>query len=230
MSLPTGVGPRRVSRVGTFNVTNPLDVIQKRISRGIPWEPHLFITERFISHLIGGRFGKYQVIDVGANQGTFTLHAAKSADGVMSMEPNPEALELLKTNLALNAKIKNVTVFSTVIGDLDGRPVTVIRELENNLGAYQLKAQDQGDSESYYSLSLDSIFMRQKNDFVLIKIDVEGMESAVIDGCVGIIGQRDCALLVEVWGKGQADFLSKMRSLGFRAMNLRRDDFIFLPI
>lgn len=226
MSLPTSTGTTRVSRVGFFHVTDPRDVIQKRLSRGIPWEPHLLLTERFLSFLVSSS-RKYEVIDVGANIGTFTLHAAISADRVLAAEPNREALSLLKKNLELNPWIKNVTILPNLIGDIDGRPANVVRELKNNLGAFQLEF-SQGEAGQYHAVSLDSVFTRESNDFVLIKIDVEGMESAVIDGGKVILGRKDCALLVEVWGAGQDDFREKMRLLGYRGIQIRRGDFLFV--
>ncbi len=60
-------------------------------------------------------FSGKTVIDIGANQGFFTLYAAAQGARVFSFEPVAENIELLKENVARNGLSDQVTVFHAAV-------------------------------------------------------------------------------------------------------------------
>ncbi|MDG6999789.1 MAG: FkbM family methyltransferase, partial [Nitrososphaerota archaeon] len=60
------------------------------------------------------------VIDAGANIGDFTLKAARDAELVIAIEPNPDTLELLKFNTKNH---KNVVIVEKALGSRPGKGI-----------------------------------------------------------------------------------------------------------
>ena len=63
----------------------------------------------------------FQFIDVGANVGTYTVFVGKlvgPGSRILAIEPQPEALERLRENLALNEIDAQIAPFA--VGDTEG--------------------------------------------------------------------------------------------------------------
>jgi len=114
------------------------------------------------------------------------------ADHVIAIEPNSEAIHLLRRNLSAN--IDNFSIYDCALDEKDGLGKIVIPEkANNNLGMAQVVPDsNNGDIKT---TTLDSIinFWQQEQDepfnVSLIKIDVEGMELAVLKGATNTITQ-----------------------------------------
>jgi len=64
-------------------------------------------------------------VDIGAHEGTFSLHAGKKVGPsgvVLAIEPNPEVLKQLRLNIAANA-LTNVQVAPVAVGDENGEAI-----------------------------------------------------------------------------------------------------------
>jgi len=136
------------------------------------------------------------VVEVGANIGAHTVLLARltGADGaVLAFEPQPVLFQTLCANLTLNS-IVNVIAEKMGLGN---RSQTLHIPLldygaSHNFGGLSLDLVDNGVAVPIKRL--DSFNLRQ---CTLIKIDVEGMESQVIEGGANTIDKLRPILYVE---------------------------------
>ena len=122
-------------------------------------------------------------IDVGANQGLYTL-ATSGIIGcdTVAIEPVPETFRRLKLNIELN-KLKNVQLVQKIISNkksllnisVEGGELNKV--VLNKTSKKTLKAE---------SISLDEL-IDPKTDVSCIKIDVEGFEKMVLEGAERIL-------------------------------------------
>jgi FkbM family methyltransferase len=129
------------------------------------------------------------VVDAGANEGIFTLMAGKlvGREGtVHAFEPSPRERERLLANVAAN-RLSNVTVHPEALGRAPGNAVLHVAVAEhpghNTIGGFAYS-----DTASAYSVevevtTLDQIAEANKlTRLDLLKIDVEGSETAALQG------------------------------------------------
>ena len=138
-----------------------------------------FNNMRFLKLVLSAGAGTF--IDVGANIGVYTLIASEVANvRVVSIEPHPTTFALLKENVQLNDR-RNVSCLNVALSDCDGElQFTDYQERAVNRVVY---SGQRGDSElRVASRRFDALCreLRVVPDFV--KIDVEGHESAVLEG------------------------------------------------
>ncbi len=134
------------------------------------------------------------VIDVGSNVGNHALYFATlmQAEKVVCIEPNPQAIEALRANVAANDLEDVIDLSALGIGLSDrAEGGFKVKRMGNNLGAARLKKG--GDIEVHRG---DDLFAGTRVD--LIKIDVEGMEMQVLAGFEAVIAAERPALFVEV--------------------------------
>lgn len=174
-----------------FTVTNPGDLIQSHHARGEFYEPEeLEIIRRWCPP--GAVFA-----DIGSNIGNHALFAAKFllASKVILFEPNPAAIRILLSNLALNGVLDRCDTSHLGIGLSDGRQEGLsIRAQPMNLGGGKLV---KGDGAG-------TLEVRPGDDMLLddaptfLKIDVEGMETAVLAGLEQTIARHRPTMFIEV--------------------------------
>jgi FkbM family methyltransferase len=122
-------------------------------------------------------------IDVGANKGDFTLLAARlagSSGKVISIEPEPENNSMLQRSIALNA-YPNIKVLQLALSDADG---IATLQIGSTSGAHTLSPEFNGTrTVEVPTRTLDGIVAEQQLAAVdMIKIDVQGLELAVLRG------------------------------------------------
>jgi FkbM family methyltransferase len=136
------------------------------------------------------------VLDVGANIGAHTLFFARQigpSGRVLAFEPQRMIFQMLCANMALNS-VTNAWCYPQAVGAEAGEiPVPVLDcQQENNFGGLGL---DLGlGGEPVPVIRLDGLRLARCD---LIKIDVEGMERAVLAGAVQTIGRLKPVLYVE---------------------------------
>jgi FkbM family methyltransferase len=127
------------------------------------------------------------VVDCGANFGAHTLLFAQLARHVYAFEPQRYMFDALCRTIALNG-LDNVTAFREAIGD---GAVVKYRDVdtsqENNFGACSFVGATEGANMPTRVLDLPCHFL---------KIDVEGMELAVINGAAEML--LECQPIVYV--------------------------------
>jgi len=126
------------------------------------------------------------VMDVGASLGLYTLICAKSVGEmghVYAIEPEPTSYEILRQNISLN-KLRNMTISNVALADFEGNALLHVpgwSELSSSI--YQDHLAEVVRKIVVRVKMLDNVvrdFGISRID--LLKIDVEGAETAVLRG------------------------------------------------
>lgn len=130
-------------------------------------------------------------VDIGANVGIWTVLLAqhKNVKKVIAFEPSKENLSFLRSNLELNGIQDKVEVVESAVSDTDGE----VRF--DDVGSGATKRISQTGSIVVSSVSLDTYLRNTSVD--LIKIDVEGYEPSVLNGCWKTIESSLPTLFIE---------------------------------
>jgi FkbM family methyltransferase len=191
-----------------FFVVNESDLIQREHLAGRFYEnEELAIIAR---HFSGGVF-----VDVGCNVGNHAIYALKilNADKVIAFEPNPEALRILKANIALNDLTTRATIHPVGLDSKPGR--ANFATPHNNLGATHV-VRDRVQDAAIGGFELvrgDDVLGGETVDF--IKIDTEGLELAVLDGLSDTLSRCRPILFVEVDDRNEDAFVAFCRRTGY---------------
>jgi FkbM family methyltransferase len=138
--------------------------------------------------------------DVGANIGAYSLMAAACAGArCIAFEPTSLAYRYLAENVALNRLQERIQLHQYAVGAEAGSIRLTAGMGEIN---HVLRAGEAGASIQVQMVSLDDFFAGRTPP-ALIKIDVEGFESAVMDGATRLIAAcQPLAVLMELAGHG----------------------------
>jgi FkbM family methyltransferase len=140
-------------------------------------------------------------IDVGANIGIYTAIAASligPAGIAYGFEPVSENFEILKRNLD-NNHLKNVVTEQIAIGNRVAKSVLYLDD--NSIGTHSLlrrrPSYRQDQEVDVLVTTLDAYFSKEMPTVVdLLKIDVEGYESFVLEGATALL-LRTNKILIE---------------------------------
>lgn len=143
-------------------------------------------------------------VDVGANDGMYTLFAARrvGAQGtVLALEPSGREFERLQRNLQLNG-LRNVRSLRIAASNRHGEATLRVaaygHEGHNTLGSFVYETALLRE-ETVTVAPLDDVVERQGLAAVgAIKMDVEGGEFAALDGARNILARDHPILLLEV--------------------------------
>ena len=157
------------------------------------------------------------LIDVGANSGVYTLKGARLVGGdgaVLSLEPNPDLLRVLKRNTGRN-RLNNVRLRGLAAAE-ECREFRFF-EIDNKPNSFSLVSRGDGTASfSVLAVDLDSLVRWEGIRRVdVIKIDAEGAEDRVLAGASAIIREHKPVIIAEVTRAG----LSVLPD-GYRAFRL----------
>ncbi|HHL22367.1 MAG TPA: FkbM family methyltransferase [Aliiroseovarius sp.] len=156
----------------------------------------------------GGTF-----VDIGANVGNHSLYAALflGAARVIAFEPNPLAYRLLVQNVLVNGleQVIDLSRLGVGVGAREEGGYSMERRRRNLGGAKMLP----GESGKLRVLPGDILLEGEAP--ALIKIDVEGMEMAVLEGLKATLRQHRPVLLVEVDNENEAAFMEWAEAAGY---------------
>ena len=115
------------------------------------------------------------VLDLGANIGLFTLMAAHRwpQASLVCVEPHPTTFSFLCDNLARN-NVNAIKLQCALDADVG------VKFMENDGAVYQALSRRPTETQ-VMTLRLDSLIPRQPDLKLLIKMDIEGSEPAVLD-------------------------------------------------
>jgi FkbM family methyltransferase len=123
------------------------------------------------------------VVDVGANQGVFTLFCADlvgPTGSVIAFEPDPEMFATLSNNAKANARHR-VALHNLALGSQEGQLTLRISGLNRGDNRLIPPAQQcAGRQATVQVATLDRVLNGRKVD--LVKMDVQGWEGAVLKG------------------------------------------------
>lgn len=178
---------------------------------------HEFEEMSFVLHLVKQ---DDLFVDIGANIGSFTLLASgyKKANSI-AIEPAPKTYEKLESNIAINKLYNRVKLLNMCAGESDYRVrFTTQFDTENHV----LPTIDiSGDSVMVDVKKLDDILQNQTP--ILLKIDVEGYETNVLEGATLTLSNPNLkAIIIELNGSGlrygydEQKIRIKLSELGFK--------------
>lgn len=156
------------------------------------------------------------VIEVGANIGAHTVHLAKLVGpqgSVIAFEPQRVIFQMLCANVAMN-ELFNVQTFHAAAGQHMGilKLPPLDYAAEENFGGVSLNSEAMGEDVTVMALDVLPL-----SSLHLIKIDAEGMESAVLEGARRLIAKHRPFLYVENDRKDKsADLIRLIEALGYR--------------
>jgi FkbM family methyltransferase len=173
------------------------------------------------------------VVDVGANQGIYTLILANLArpGRVFAFEPEPMLFRQLVANVQAN-KADNVVCQPIAISRQSGR--LSLQSGKMHSGNNRIVRQPRPDSIEVTAASLDELFAGKVVDF--LKIDVQGWEAEAFVGAKEVLRQnRDIILMFELWpyglrtaGSEPVELLRFLASLGFSLRRIKQGKLVQL--
>jgi FkbM family methyltransferase len=155
------------------------------------------------------------VVEVGANIGTHTIFFARTvgaAGRVLAFEPQRIVFQTLCGNLALNS-LTNVHCYAVALGESAGFAQIPVLDHRQPLNFGGVSLSSAAIGEQIQVATLDSFALPQCR---LLKIDVEGMELAVLKGAVETI--RRCQPILYLENDRQEcsrDLIHYIQSLGY---------------
>lgn len=177
------------------------------------------------------------MLDVGANEGLYTLFSASRVGGtgrVVAFEPSSRERRKLQHNVARN-QLGNVTVVPAAVGSREGTAALQIasgvHSGHNTLGALVYDDAPSVGVERVSVERLDSVLDRLGVVRVdIVKIDVEGSEMGVLDGARETLAAHRPVLLVEANDKAlRAQGASSDALLAFLRDELDYSILVFSP-
>ena len=130
-------------------------------------------------------------VDAGAHIGNHTVFFAKVLGlETLSIEPRPESAALLRTNVEANDLDDLVTVVQAVLGSEPGR-AHLEQAIEQNTGSVVAHDDQEGEAQV---VRLDDLVDQR---VVVLKIDVEGAEPAVLAGARSLLDDHRPLVCVE---------------------------------
>lgn len=131
--------------------------------------------------------GKFYFFDIGANIGFYSLALSNSVNQVHSFEPGIFQHASLATNLEINS-VKNVSIHNFALGSFDNA--------NNNFEGSTVWSGSQ--NSTFNTKNFDNWCKKniEPNKSSLIKIDVDGFESFVLEGMQSFI-KDNCEIMLE---------------------------------
>lgn len=159
-------------------------------------------------------------VDVGANVGLYSLYVAEAGAKAVGFEPSTVAHGRALDNIARNRLGHAIRMERMALGDLDGMAFLTTRwgGMNHLVDSGVAEKCDGGDVEEVPVMRLDTLDAVEPLGCVaLIKIDVEGHESEVLNGAQTVIERDRPALIVEV--NDIAALSSYARNTGYTAVH-----------
>ncbi|MBM0743189.1 FkbM family methyltransferase [Phormidium sp. CLA17] len=182
-------------------------------------------------------------LDIGANEGLYTLFGAKivgSEGQVLSFEPSLREFQRLQKNLSLNCDITSVKLFQIALSNKAGIQSLKIANSEhsgqNTLGDFVHEGVTCSNTEMVSVQQLDNLIEEMSVQRIdIIKIDVEGAEFLVFEGSRNVIERFHPLICFELLdsalqnqGSSSVSLLRYLRDLGYEIFSWGK--FTGLPI
>lgn len=195
------IGSRLVGNAVAFEWLNGTKFLVKNGETGLTGNIytglHEFEEMAFLLHVL---LSEDLFIDVGANVGSYTILASGvvGANSV-SFEPVPSTFERLQQNIWINNLNDKVDLINKGVGSTQGQ---IAFTCDNDTMNHALAANETCDNSILVEVTtLDTILANQSP--FLMKIDVEGYETLVLDGASEVLRKDSLqAVIMELNGSG----------------------------
>jgi FkbM family methyltransferase len=145
---------------------------------------------------------KQYVFDIGANIGYYTLQALArvgSEGRVFSFEPVAATFKKLRDNINLNNFSNAIIEKLALLDKRDKIELYIADETSIGSSSISMHVNFSGEKEFADAISLDEYVIEKNiNKIDIIKIDVEGCESRVIEGMKNVMNSFKPLILIEV--------------------------------
>ena len=147
------------------------------------------------------------IFDVGANKGIYSQIILKEcpSSSVYAFEPIPSVFSLLKNSIESNPQIE---IFQSALSDVEENIILFFDKNNDGNTSAVKGVQDSVHGLNSYkeirvqSTSLDKFCSLKKITYIdLLKIDVEGFESKVLQGAKALLAQKKIKLIQIEYGK-----------------------------
>lgn len=175
-----------------------------------------------LAALIAQQKDDFLFLDIGANQGLYSLLAVRNPNcrQAYAFEPVSQTFNLLRENIALNGFQNQITPVQAAVSTTAGRATITLRTAHSGAASLESTALVRGGAtETIRTISISDLdVLLHPEGSILVKIDVEGHEAVVIDQLMkSQHRQRIAAVFYEVdenWNKPAA-LESALRQGGF---------------
>jgi len=177
------------------------------------------------------------VYDIGANTGLYSLFAANQCTkgAVIAFEPYPPNSTILKDNVDQN-NISNIEILEIALSDSNGE-IEFQQPVKDDVGygSAAITPQESTDSIKIPTTTGDQLVSKRGIPYPnVVKIDVEGAESLVINGLEECLSSTACRLVfcevhlpgndhrpsIEDFGSTQKQIVNQLERLGFSVEQL----------
>ncbi len=159
-------------------------------------------------------------LDIGAHVGFWSMMMAREFSTVIAFEPVPEHADCWEVNLCED---DNARLYRFALGAGRGTGVAMATDPDNSGKAHVQPGS--GDA-----VALDSFMNGSATSIDLVKIDVEGYESLVIEGAVDLLRRNRPIIVVESNGQheryGAEEPVKLLQRLGARVLEVMRHDVV----
>src|SRR5258706_3343004 len=190
----------------------------------LSWPKFSATSFRMVSSLMRQGIVPRTVIDVGANVGQFAVACAKIFPGVTiySFEPLPGCVERLKGNVA---RLGDVHVYPLALGAESGETTMHVNSHSHSssilpLGERHRRAFPSAREIGHIKVKMSTLDLEMKSMFlerpVLLKLDVQGYETLVLEGARETLDKVDYVLLEASFRpmyQGERTFMDIVRAM-----------------
>jgi len=216
-------------------IDQPQEFIQSEILLHGIYEPEVAAAILAVIHP-GDLF-----LDVGANIGIHSLIAAYHGARVHAFEPVPRLAKRLKINAAINRLESRITLFEFALSNKEGEAAFYVASRKDDGSHSLIKGVPATSIETIIVKTTTLDHHLEKFGRItpaLIKIDVEGAESLVLDGANITLTRPERPILIietgdrlaEVIGESARSVLGRLFDRNFRVFRLRNEAECLLEI
>lgn len=202
------------------------DYIQQQIlTEGTYYENDnlTFICKDWNNGIVSQNIAGGCIIDIGANIGNHTLFfffecKIKKA---FCFEPIESTYNILKRNIEINNLTSNVTLVKSAVGASKSTASMTFYD-KTNIGSTQITLDKDGNIPV---VSIDS--MQIEDNIKLVKIDVEGFEKGVIEGCKETLSRHKPYIMIEIQPRNFDYISNELSQMGYKYIQLTGINYLF---
>jgi FkbM family methyltransferase len=171
-------------------------------------------------------------VDVGANVGVYTLHAARKVGPggkVLFFEPTLETFEAARANVNLN-EFAHVKGFNAAVADVVGQMEFIVCKSGNSNYLSSGAVDDARKSVETRKVPVDTIDAMAVREGVpridFLKVDAEGAEEMVLKGAALILARDNPSVLFESLNDGKRKEFGLLESFGYQIFHYLGNNWI----